>query len=121
MSAIDTERFRSTLLEERERVVHAIEHLHQETAGSIEDEGEEIQSDNHLGDMATITFDREMSYTLEENAEHVLEEIDSALRRIEDGTFGICADCGQPIAEGRLEAIPYATKCVDCKRREERG
>jgi DnaK suppressor protein len=51
----------------------------------------------------------------------VLAAIDSALRRIDEGSFGTCERCEQPIAEARLEAMPYATKCIDCKRLEERG
>jgi DnaK suppressor protein len=118
---VDTERFRSLLLEERRRVERAIRHLHDENPGSIEDEAEDETFDNHLGDAATITFDREMDYSLEGNSGHVLAAIDEALKRIEEGTFGTCARCGKPIAEERLEAMPHATKCIDCKRLEERG
>ena len=123
MSAVDTERFRGILEEERQRVLDAINYLHEETPGSLEDETEEIvgNSDNHLGDTATATLDREIDYSLEENSEHVLRAIDAALQRIEDGTFGICETCGQPISEERLEAIPYATQCIDCRRKGERG
>ena len=119
MSAVDTERFRGILEEERQRVQDAISYLHEETPGSLEDETEEIVggADNHLGDTATATLDREIDYSLEENSEHVLQEIDAALRRIEDGTFGICETCGEPISEERLEAIPYATQCIDCRRK----
>ena len=121
MSAIDTERFREALLEERQRVVAAIENLHEETPGSLtDDSGEETAYDNHLGDTATVTYDRELGYTLEENSEHVLTEIDAALTRIEDGTYGICANCGKQIAEERLEARPWATLCIDCQRERER-
>ena len=85
-------------------------------------EGEEEETfDNHLGDAASITFDREMDQSLGENSGHVLAAIDEALNRIEEGTFGTCARCGNPIAEARLEAMPYATKCIDCKRLEERA
>ena len=122
--AVDTERFRQTLLEERARVVGAIEYLHEENPGSLEDETGELVSgsaDNHMGDTATETFDRELDQGLEENSEHVLAAIDAALARIEAGTFGTCERCGQPIAEARLEALPYATLCIDCKRRSERG
>ncbi len=122
--AVDTERFRQTLLEERARVVGAIEYLHEENPGSLEDETGELVSgsaDNHMGDTATETFDRELDQGLEENAEHVLAAIDAALARIDAGTFGTCERCGQPIAEERLEALPYATLCIDCKRRSERG
>jgi RNA polymerase-binding protein DksA len=77
--------------------------------------------DNHLAETASVTLDREIDYTLEENAEHVLSAIDSALARIDEGSFGICRTCGQPIAQERLQALPYTTQCIDCKRREERG
>ena len=122
MSTIDTDRFRQTLLEERQRVVDAINYLHEENPGSIEEQVEEIQgtADNHLGDTATVTLDREIDYTLEENSEHVLAAIDSALARLDEGTFGICRTCGQPIPPERLEAMPWATQCIDCKRRDER-
>jgi RNA polymerase-binding protein DksA len=51
----------------------------------------------------------------------VLAAIDAALQRIDEGTFGTCRTCGKPIGEDRLEALPYTTQCIDCKRREERG
>ena len=123
MTTIDTERFRDMLVEERQRVQDAISYLHEETPGSLVDETEEIvgSADNHLAETASATLDREIDYTLEENSEHVLAAINEALRRIEEGTFGICRTCGQPISRERLEAIPYATQCIDCKRKEERG
>jgi RNA polymerase-binding transcription factor len=121
MTPIETERFRTALLEERQRVLEAIAYLHEETPGSLADETEEPAVDNHPADSATATLDREIDYTLEENSEHVLQEVEAALARIEAGTFGICRTCGQPISEERLEAIPYATQCIDCKRSEERG
>ncbi len=58
---------------------------------------------------------------LEENSENVLSSIDGALERIGAGTYGACLNCGTPIAEDRLAAIPWATHCIDCKRLEERG
>ena len=122
MSAIDTDHFRKLLLEERRRVAAAIENLQEDHAGTLSDEaGEETAYDNHLADTATETYDRELDYSLEENSEHVLAEIDAALKRIEDGTYGICSSCGEPIAEERLEAVPWTTQCIDCKRKEERS
>ena len=120
-AAIDTEHYRKRLLDERERVQEAIDYLHEENPRSMEDETQEIQSDNHPGDVATITLDREIDYTLEENEERLLAAIDAALKRIEQGTFGTCRSCRQPIAIERLEALPYTTQCIDCKRKEERG
>jgi DnaK suppressor protein len=119
--AVDVVRFRDLLLDERQKVLDAIDYLQTENSGSLKDETEEATVDNHLADTATVTLDREIDYTLEENSEQVLKAIDRALAKIETGTFGTCETCGQPIAEERLMAIPYATQCIDCRRREERG
>jgi DnaK suppressor protein len=118
---VDTERFRTILLEERGRVAATVEHLHESSTESLEEESGEETYDNHLADSATATLNREIDYTLEENSENVLNAIDEALERIEAGTFGTCARCGKQIAEERLEAIPYATRCIDCQRLAERG
>jgi RNA polymerase-binding protein DksA len=120
-TAVDTEHFKQRLLDERARVQEALDYLHEENPGSMEDETQEIPSDNHPADYASITVDREIDYTLEENEGRVLVAIDDALKRIDDGTFGTCRSCEQQIALERLEALPYATHCVDCKRKEERG
>ncbi len=124
MSAIDTEHYRKLLLDERQRVTDAIAYLQRENPGSLEDETGELVSgsaDNHPGDTATATFDRELDYTLGDNSEQVLSEIDEALKRIDDGSFGTCRTCGRPIDPERLEALPWATQCIDCKRKDERG
>ena len=102
-------------------MLHAIEYLHKENPGSIEEETEDQTQDNHLAETATATLDREIDYTLEENSEHVLSAIEDALKRIEEGPFGVCVNCGKAIGEERLAALPWATTCIDCKRLEERG
>jgi DnaK suppressor protein len=120
--SINVERFRSLLLDERQRVVDAIDNIHSENPGSLGDETDDsLFQDNHLGDAATATFDREMASTLEDNSTHVLSEIDAALERIDAGTFGTCRVCGRPIGEERLEALPWATLCIEDKRKQERG
>jgi RNA polymerase-binding protein DksA len=120
VSAIDTDRFREALTQERQRIQAALDNLHEENPGSITDEtGEDAVYDNHLADTATVTYDRELDYTLEENAEHMLSEIDSALGRIDDGSYGQCTNCAKEIASARLEARPWATLCIDCQRSRE--
>jgi DnaK suppressor protein len=119
--AVDVDRFRELLQEERQRVIDAIEYLHKENPGSIEDETEDETTDDHIAETATATLDRQIDYTLEENSENVLSYIDGALARIEQGTYGTCVNCRKPISEERLAAIPWATQCIDCKRLEERG
>jgi DnaK suppressor protein len=121
--SIDTERFRTELMLERERVQAAIANLRESHPGSLDDEVEEISngSDNHIGDSATATLGRQIDYTLGENSEQVLAEINTALKRIEDGTYGTCAACGKGIAPERLEAYPWASLCIDDARKAERG
>jgi len=120
-AALDLDHFRDRLLEERKRASDALEYLQQENQGLLDDEHEEIQSDNHPADDATSTYDRELDATLEGNEERAIEAIDAALKRIEAGTYGICSKCGEPIGAERLEAVPWTTQCIDCKRKEERG
>jgi DnaK suppressor protein len=124
MSAVDTEQFRGLLLEKRQAVVEALDYLHKENPGSLEEETGELVSgsaDQHMADTATETVDREIDYTLEATDGRLLAEIDAALTRIEKGTYGICVNCGAQIAPERLEAVPWATLCIECKRKEERG
>src|SRR5438046_9993174 len=94
--SIDTDRFRTVLLEERERVQKAIANLRDDHPGSLDEEVEEIAatSDNHLAEAASATLDREIDYTLEENSGHVLVALDAGLKRIDGGTYGTCTNCG---------------------------
>lgn len=122
MTSIDTERFREALLDERRRVEHALATLRDEHRGSLDEEVEEIgASDNHLAETATATLGREIDYTLGENSGQVLAAIDSALKRIDEGTYGTCVSCGEEIRYERLEATPWASLCIDCKRKAEGG
>jgi RNA polymerase-binding protein DksA len=113
---VDTDRFRGLLLEERRRVTEALANLRLENEGSQDEEVPETG----LADTATVTVDREVDYTLEEHSGRVLREIDAALARIDAGTYGTCEGCGGQIAAERLEALPYTTLCIECKRRKER-
>lgn len=121
MSTIETGGFKERLLEERRRLQEAIDNLRNEHAGSLHDETAELSvADNHPGDIGTETFDRELDEGLEEGAVRQLEQIDAALKRIENGSFGTCTACGRPIAEERLRAMPWATLCIDDQRKQER-
>jgi DnaK suppressor protein len=123
VTSIDTEYFRTALVEERQRVEHALTTLRDEHPGSLDDEVEEVAatSESHVADTASATLGREIDYTLGDNAEQMISEIDAALERIESGTYGTCAGCGQEIPRGRLEANPWASLCIDCKRKAEGG
>ena len=127
MSTLDTtflQEMRTLLEEERRRITNAIDYLHEENPGNMEDELGELGgrgADNHLGDMATVTFDRELDQGLEEGAQQTLAQIDRALKKLDDGTYGTCERCGKPIGEDRLRARPWATLCIDDQRIADRG
>ncbi len=122
MSTIDVKSFKTRLQEDRERTARAIAYLHEEYRGATEAEDQELSggADDHMGDIASNTYDRELDSTLEESEEAHLGRIDAALERIEEGTYGICENCGEPINMERLEAMPWVTLCIDCKRLAER-
>jgi DnaK suppressor protein len=119
--SVDLDRVRRALEHERERLSSALATVNHD--GSISEETGDLATGpgDGLADHATDTFMRELDGGLEENAEHLLGEIDAALARIDDGTYGICVACGRPIAEERLAAVPYAALCLDDKRARERG
>ena len=119
--SIDTEHFRTALVDERERVEKALANLRDDHPGSLDEEVEEVAgtADNHLGETASATLGREIDYTLGENSGEVLAQIDAALKRIEDGTYGTCVNCGREIVIERLETTPWASLCIECKRQAE--
>ena len=74
----------------------------------------------HMADLATDTYDREFSLTLASNERKLLYEIDEALKKIEEGIYGICEDCKCAISLSRLKAIPYARLCLKCQQEKEK-
>lgn len=77
--------------------------------------------DDDPADTGSANVERERAQSLAIHARRIVVQIDDALARIQAGTFGACQRCGSRIAEARLEAIPYATFCMECKRLEEHG
>jgi DnaK suppressor protein len=112
--SVDVDRFRTALLEERQRVQDAMQYIHEEHPHTED----ETNLSTHLMDNAALTHEQELDDTLEENSSNVLAEIDAALERIDAGAYGTCASCGDQIPPERLEAVPWANLCIDCKRRE---
>jgi RNA polymerase-binding transcription factor DksA len=74
----------------------------------------------HLADLGTDTFEQEVAVSLLANEREVLVQIADALDRIDAGTYGKCARCGQEIAADRLRALAYAAHCIECARKLER-
>jgi RNA polymerase-binding protein DksA len=73
----------------------------------------------HMADVGTDNFEQDFTLSLLEREGGTLQRIEDALHRLEEGTFGLCQECGQVIPKPRLKAIPYATHCLDCARKQE--
>jgi len=74
-----------------------------------------------LVDRANNAYSRELSYSISDAERALVLQIDEALARVEDGSYGRCAHCGRPIAQPRLEALPWARLCIDCAELLEKG
>ncbi len=113
MSPIDTSEFRQLLEDERARLLQASTRLEADTS---EDLGEEVGAhgaDEHLGDQASETYDRELEEGLDQGVRDTVRQIDDALKRIDEGTYGRCEIDDKPIPEDRLRAIPWTTRCIE--------
>ncbi len=84
--------------------------------GSSKDSSE-YQGDNY--DIASNERDRELSYMLGDRERKKVREIDNALLKIKEGTYGVCDECGEPISKKRLKVIPYSNLCINCQSRAE--
>jgi DnaK suppressor protein len=72
------------------------------------------------GDMATEAYGQEMSFAISDAGRRRLKEIEDALLRIRDGSYGDCEKCNKPIDEARLEAVPHARMCLSCQESTEK-
>jgi len=114
LSKSQLEHFRKKLIAERERVLGEVGDLHKDNIKqSIADQsGENSRYSYHLGDVASLSYEREFTMGLAERQQKYLEQIDDALRRIDGGTYGICLATGEAIPVERLEEVPVAKYSV---------
>ena len=114
---------RRLLGDERARLLAELEAMEEHTPEVEEQVGMDSGGgyDEDLADVASSTFEREKGLALESSVQHMLTQVEEALQRMEDGTYGICVRCGNPIDLARLRVLPYATLCIRCKELEERN
>jgi DnaK suppressor protein len=110
---------RGKLDSERQRLADEIAEYEREGQETLSDVSGENNYRDHMADQGSATFAREMDATLEEQARETLAQVERALARIDEGTYGVCTRCGARISEARLEAVPAAELCITCKEREE--
>ena len=108
------QRLRKVLLKEREEIIGGVK--------QIDESSKEIGQDGiqDIGDEAANIYNKQILLSLNENERVRLQEVDEALDRIANGTYGICEECGGPIGLKRLEARPVAKYCVPCKTKLEK-
>lgn len=117
----ELEHYRKKLLDMRQKLVEKLEQMREDTLVNTREGGGELSGmPIHLADLGTDNFQQEFMVGVLEEEMRQLNEIDAALRRIDEGTYGICEDCQKRIPKARLNAVPQALLCVDCKRLEER-
>ncbi|HEY2156162.1 MAG TPA: TraR/DksA C4-type zinc finger protein [Isosphaeraceae bacterium] len=122
LKPVEVESFREMLLGLRARLRGDLNQMTDEALSRDQPESSGNLSNVplHMADVGTENYDQEFTLSLIENEQEVLEQIYDALSRIDKGTFGICENCGQPIAKPRLQAIPYAKYCIECARQREK-
>jgi DnaK suppressor protein len=112
------------IAQQRERLQNLKEELLRVRRSMEEDERQRSEEERHTqldsGDMSQEMFTREMDATIGEQVERRLKDVDRALEKLEEGTYGICDDTGEPIPKGRLEAVPEAIRTVEAQQRYER-
>jgi RNA polymerase-binding protein DksA len=106
------------LNEHADRLRQELHEQEEELAGLMRDAGDGAGHDQ--ADMGATSFERDHELTVVNNARDMLAQTERALARIDDGTYGVCESCGNPIGKMRLMAFPRATLCMSCKQREER-
>ena len=114
---------RRSLEEEREELRRQASEIEESSFKNPQSEmtGEVASFDEEYADSGTFTFERERDLSLTNNLRDLIDKIDHALVRIDEGAYGLCERCGRPIEKARLKALPYANLCIRDKQAEERA
>ena len=120
LSKDQTKHFRQLLITERAKLAGEIKAIAQEASKSPREASGDLSAYTvHMADMAADTYERELSMNIVSSEQEILYQIDDALKRLDDGSYGICQQCNEPITMSRLKAVPYASLCIICQRLKE--
>lgn len=116
----ELEHFKNLLLEERKETLENAKNMQESIEHQQQRDSERVSSqDHHQGDIGSEEEEKETDYILRERSRQKIDEIDAALKRIENKTYGVCEDTGKKIQKERLEAIPYARFSVEARKKDE--
>jgi len=118
MRASDLERFKTRLFGMRAQLIRDVQRIEEAIQEDVRTPGELSTVPTHNADFDAEGIDADIA--LAQNEESILEAVEEALERIEEGKFGICQQCGSPIPNERLEAIPYSAFCIRCASEQEK-
>ena len=123
MRKTELQRFRKMLEEEKARVMRSLAQHEKIIKHTDDQSGIEMGKahSNHMADQGSDEYQYETTIKFANTEGRYLYNIEEALRRIEDGTYGKCQDCGAAIALPRLKRLPYTRLCIECKEKEEAG
>ena len=121
MQARERESFKKLLLQRRAMLTGDVNHMKDESLNKSRKDasGDLSTMPLHMADIGSENYDQEFTIGLVESEEEELREIDAALERTMEKSFGVCETCSKPMKKTRLKAIPYARLCIACKREEE--
>lgn len=122
MNKVELEKFKKLLLKKRDELMANVSHITEDTRKNSQKEasGDLSAYSLHMADMASDNYDREFSLKLASGERDTLLDIDEAMMRINDKSYGKCILCGRDIARKRLTAVPHAKLCMSCKSKEEK-
>ncbi len=114
------ERLKIKLLERRRQLLGDFDNIRTNSLSRKDDTSGDLSTmPIHMADIGSDTFEKEFALDIIESEQEELREIDAALARLADGSFGVCEVCGKNLPYQRLVALPYARLCIECKREEE--
>ena len=122
MKKADLKKFETLLLEKRAQLIEELGLLKKNALDSTlkETTGDLSSYSYHMADQGTDAMEREKAFLFASKTGRLLYHIDEALRRLRSNTYGVCSECGKPIDMARLEAVPHARMCIECKEAEEK-
>lgn len=123
MTRVELNKFKKLLINKRDSLLTQIQHIQKETLHKTQKDaaGDLSSYTFHMADVATDSFDRDFILSLATAEREILMDMEDALKKIRDKTYGKCESCDKDISKSRLKAIPYAKLCISCQEKQDKS